>query len=251
MRGEDVERGRAALAAGGPPPACAGKTSPICLRWDALWDHPRVRGEDSVSTATPSVGWGPPPRARGRHQGRGDQGHRGGTTPACAGKTGGRVRWLTPALDHPRVRGEDTAARPTAGMTSGPPPRARVRHVRMDFEGRIERTTPACAGKTVGRQLGHCGLRDHPRVRGEDVRVGSRPKSSYGPPPRARGRHTVYTFSVYARRTTPACAGKTPLCACPNQRNRDHPRVRGEDNSEPSVTFDRVGTTPACGGKTL
>jgi hypothetical protein len=73
----------------------------------------------------------------------------------------------------------------------GPPPLARGRRT---FTGRcrvVGGTTPARAGKTRSPRAGFCCRRDHPRSRGEDALRSVIRETDYGPPPLARGRHSV------------------------------------------------------------
>ena len=152
----------------------------------------------------------------------------------------------------------------------GSPPHARGR--RHPTRGRCKhpRITPACAGKT--RIIGvECHQRpDHPRMRGEDARVGAVPKLTGGSPPHARGRRSERRTRTSPDGITPACAGKTVALHLGLPRVRDHPRMRGEDcPSRPSLRriagspphargrpqseleeAQRHRITPACAGKT-
>ena len=72
-------------------PACAGKTEKSVLELKSKKDHPRMRGEDQKLVREVRKAGGSPPHARGRldrlHSRRGEP----GITPACAGKTSGRL----------------------------------------------------------------------------------------------------------------------------------------------------------------
>ena len=67
-------------------PACAGKSAPEHHAKRRHTDHPRVRGEKRIRTARPRVGWGSPPRARGKACACSGGPALDGITPACAGK---------------------------------------------------------------------------------------------------------------------------------------------------------------------
>ena len=107
MRGEDfgVARGRS-IWPGSPPhargrhlrfgdapanpgitPACAGKTHVAERVGDPGRDHPRMRGEDFREHASPRLGRGSPPHARGRPRRSFVSFFPRRITPACAGKT--------------------------------------------------------------------------------------------------------------------------------------------------------------------
>ena len=132
------------------------------------------------------------------------------------------------------------------------------------------RITPACAGKTRRIvQIFHT-MKDHPRVCGENVKIGHPWKVSEGSPPRVRGKR-IGAFSLrITEGITPACAGKTLLGPHLVELPEDHPRVCGENlgvqfnqsgvwGSPPRVRGKRrwretplpgSRITPACAGKT-
>ena len=154
-------------------------------------DHPRMRGEDALAVAALPMGIGSPPHARGRPTQYGRRAISCGITPACAGKTARRGGTSAISRDHPRMRGEDRFASSLMWPRRGSPPHARGRldasraHI---IPGRI---TPACAGKTrVPGPTGSGGW-DHPRMRGEDSRIGRESTSPFGSPPHARGRRST------------------------------------------------------------
>ena len=172
--------------------------------------------------------------------------------------------------DYPRVRGEDTLLRKNMRRKGGLPPRARGRPHGLEFGGRIEGTTPACAGKTRSGSCPRPRRWDYPRVRGEDCFFAQNSGAVPGLPPRARGRPVTNKAPRLRRGTTPACAGKTGIPGIPEIPERDYPRVRGEDGQAwrrgrhirglpPRARGRRGrgadhrpgrGTTPACAGKT-
>ncbi|SDC08649.1 hypothetical protein SAMN05421630_101372 [Prauserella marina] len=135
----------------------------------------------------------------------------------------------------------------------------------------LQRTTPACAGKTqIAVTAGPVLPGPPPRVRGRLERwrgVGLRARTT----PRVRGRLGGHRRVDLGNGTTPACAGKTTANTCAGSWPRDHPRVCGEDYIKgintwknqgppprvrgrlrnPTETAVPVGTTPACAGKTI
>ena len=91
-----------------------------------------------------------------------------------------------------------------------------------------------------------------------------------GSPPRVREKPFSFTFLLFYRRITPACAGKTPVKFYRQCIDRDHPRVCGKNDQNDLIVSPRVGSpprvrekhrmfhvdclgqriTPACAGKT-
>ena len=151
MRGEDETCPTTAPREGGSPPhargrrsplkvskgnrritpACAGKTCFWSRRRPAAPDHPRMRGEDSVTVLPSSSTNGSPPHARGRQGTNAPWPGSDGITPACAGKTSAEIT--------------------DACTSGGSPPHARGRPNTDFHRTTLHRITPACAGKTVTR----------------------------------------------------------------------------------------------------
>ena len=149
-------------------PACAGKTSRSASRTGRSRDHPRMRGEDPQLLRQDRRGDGSPPHARGRLGDYANPDTASRITPACAGKTAGRMSMETGPPDHPRMRGEDCYSTIHTVYIRGSPPHAR------------------------GRRDGLAGVRrvakDHPRMRGEDAAENGAANDWTGSPPHARGR---------------------------------------------------------------
>ena len=268
-------RGRRAHVGVGPvaarlTPACAGTTPAPSPRGPYPGAHPRVRGDDEMSTASARPPPGSPPRARGRHPG-GTRGLMGrGLTPACAGTTRPRSSARPSATAHPRVRGDDSAALSRSTTPCGSPPRARGRRSGYVSVAGSLGLTPACAGTTPARAHPGRPPSAHPRVRGDDAP--SRPLGlrARGSPPRARGRRAGLVDELAGGRLTPACAGTTGAPSPTRTPAEAHPRVRGDDDlmrvgrpgergSPPrargrpplrAADRRRQGLTPACAGTT-
>ena len=68
-------------------PACAGKTLRLLTPCSNLWDHPRLRGKDSLIYFLILLSMGSPPLARERLKSVRLYAFLPGITPACAGKT--------------------------------------------------------------------------------------------------------------------------------------------------------------------
>ena len=222
MLGDDVTLGggssphtRGALARAGLAsnrvgiiPAYAGSTSRrpgIAL---SRPDHPRIRGEHRPNGKDLPLGRGSSPHTRGAPVTLGVSAAPVGIIPAYAGSTICRKRLIFSKADHPRIRGEHTAAGVPSATACGSSPHtrgARRRGIRSRSRARI---IPAYAGSTP-RGL-HCKVHcwDHPRIRGE-----------HG---------TGIIGGGAAERIIPAYAGSTRRAGSRTPRSGDHPRIRGE-----------------------
>ena len=213
-------------------PACAGKTAAGPRTHIEHGDHPRVCGENRLVEGILAVPLGSPPRVRGKPEIAGEDVFVTGITPACAGKTSARSARGAARRDHPRVCGENFRQYRKRRVVQGSPPR-----VRGKLSGIVEDIppagiTPACAGKTGGWLQGAAQTGDHPRVCGENSCAGRFRSLPPGSPPRVRGKPRRTVQSVRSVGITPACAGKTLSSHSSTFRNRDHPRVCGENTSE-------------------
>ena len=137
----------------GITPACAGKTQASGDAYGFDADHPRMRGEDPPLRRRPRQVKGSPPHARGRPIQRRSNLRSLRITPACAGKTSESSLPESARRDHPRMRGEDPVDISGRRRGAGSPPHARGRRQKVEAFWRLERITPACAGKTVSGPL--------------------------------------------------------------------------------------------------
>ena len=109
--------------------------------------------------------------------------------------------------------------------------------------------TPACAGKS--NQITPVSRRgeDHPRVCGEKELQASVFRSTWGSPPRVRGKGLGCRKSQADYGITPACAGKRTMPLQKYVSAKDHPRVCGEKYSEICNNFFGQGSPPRVRGK--
>ena len=149
-----------------------------------------MRGEDLLHEREEDRIAGSPPHARGRRRRVTERQLKQRITPACAGKTLGTFATMLTSV--------------------GSPPHARGRHDEWYGLTFSDGITPACAGKTSTMRTSTCTTRDHPRMRGEDVRHAEYLRERVGSPPHARGRQAGLSIWSQSSRITPACAGKTP-----------------------------------------
>ena len=108
---------------------------------------------------------------------------------------------------------------------------------------------PAHAGKTASQWLRQLIEGAHPRSRGENTREFTHYSSVTGSSPLTRGKLPVPPGLVPTQRLIPAHAGKTVNHLGGDQRNEAHPRSRGENTYEGTVTFPRAGSSPLTRGK--
>ena len=114
---------------------------------------------------------------------------------------------------------------------------------------RVQRITPACAGKSRGHDAGKPAPWDHPRVCGEKASITTSKTRRQGSPPRMRGKVWDNFKHFMGEGITPAYAGKRLVVQryCPLV--RDHPRVCGEKYSRHSCRPTRLGSPPRMRGK--
>ena len=165
-------------------------------------------------------------------RGKDDEGrlklHHVGITPAYAGKRSTSLTFSQGYWDHPRVCGEKPDRILWEHWKEGSPPRMRGKVSKRFFLGAAYRITPAYAGKSSSKCPFFRAIRDHPRVCGEKLSTTSTLGSSWGSPPRMRGKELRNQLSRMMTWITPAYAGKS---RCPYRlhlRLWDHPRVCGE-----------------------
>ena len=230
-------------------PAHAGKTDVPLSREEMKRDHPRSRGENGWLMLAPSYGAGSSPLTRGKLTCAPPDRHACGIIPAHAGKTRRSTPTTRSTRDHPRSRGENAGCdrcgrdgRGSSPLTRGkrcPPGSARGR------SGII----PAHAGKTLTTTSTYRTVRDHPRSRGENMGWDLSLINPWGSSPLTRGKQRPARHEVSRRGIIPAHAGKTRLTAGLSQRDRDHPRSRGENFSATSTIRNRRGSSPLTRGK--
>ena len=209
MRGEDLGSATVWTVRRGSPPHARGRRRNANCRTAANGITPACAGKTSANSTRCASCPGSPPHARGRQYATASSSNIYRITPACAGKTG----------SPPHAR----------GRPGGSPPHARGRPLVIPRLDPLRGITPACAGKTEQHPTTRHTRRDHPRMRGEDVRTLNVDGEPWGSPPHARGRRRLVSVGVPYLRITPACAGKT-RSPPPTPANRmDHPRMRGED----------------------
>ncbi|SBM43983.1 Hypothetical protein PFR_JS2_1824 [Propionibacterium freudenreichii] len=248
MRGE-----LAGGIAGGPAaritPAYAGRTSSRSSRRRAGRDHPRVCGENLGPPFGTPPGAGSPPRMRGELRQIGDLHHGIRITPAYAGRTSDARSLHSDPGDHPRVCGENWCSLFRLSRESGSPPRMRGELFSALLLLPPERITPAYAGRTIAKSALLWAGPDHPRVCGENSFTAEDAMEQGGSPPRMRGEPQRSGRRVGGNRITPAYAGRTWPDPRRWHRDRDHPRVCGENRAVPFPEARASGSPPRMRGE--
>ena len=166
--------------------------------------------------------------------------------------------------------GENTIADQLIHLLVGSSPRVRGKPSFSDRHPPPHWLIPACAGKTRRDRVQYARKRAHPRVCGENEKLGKLAQNSPGSSPRVRGKRGDCRCSTQRKGLIPACAGKTGTLGALSIFRWAHPRVCGENlqgrvfrrvfgGSSPRVRGKRVGgpynffvwgLIPACAGKT-
>ena len=85
-------------------------------------------------------------------------------------------------------------------------------------------------------------------MRGEQVANTIAIVIELGSPPLARGTGTLGKSFFVNHRITPACAGNSPLPSRIVSRERDHPRLRGEQTFHAYIVLSFMGSPPLARG---
>ena len=106
-------------------PACAGKSETALIDWRDGQDHPRVCGVKNIAAMLSYMGWGSPPRVRGKEGLAQQIVSFLRITPAYAGKRRTIALLRGHCEDHPRVCGEKVRLSVAGLYSVGSPPRVR------------------------------------------------------------------------------------------------------------------------------
>ena len=172
-----------------------------------------------------------------------------GITPADAGKTPQRKRIRACRWDHPRGCGENAMLSRALLKCLGSPPRMRGKLFGGQYVVRLQRITPADAGKTKYSLSFVVVISDHPRGCGENKDIVIEPWMLKGSPPRMRGKHVEGTAKAHGYRITPADAGKTRYGQTRRHDAGDHPRGCGENRVTSALLCMPRGSPPRMRGK--
>ena len=195
------------------------------------------------------ITWDFSPRVRGKVTPTEPEGYHSRITPACAGKSEGRVPGDRAKRDHPRVCGEKLVRGLLQFAVQGSPPRVRGKVQNSATIQPENGITPACAGKSRLSCIFRLRTRDHPRVCGEKVAGQLGQDYHQGSPPRVRGKALLIGRTRMCTGITPACAGKSRGPVPCGGVSEDHPRVCGEKFTSVSARVTLMGSPPRVRGK--
>ena len=171
-----------------------------------------------------------------------------GIIPAYAGSTISTRPETRPPPDHPRIRGEHIVGSIGMVIGWGSSPHTRGARESLHKGDSLSRIIPAYAGSTTDSDC-HCGARrDHPRIRGEHIRVAAGWLGSAGSSPHTRGAPPQNHARRRRDRIIPAYAGSTSSSCSTCSSHSDHPRIRGEHNLLLWAMFSNNGSSPHTRG---
>ncbi len=208
-------------------PACAGRAHGAAPGKSRCPVHPRVCGARGFLPLPPITVIGSPPRVRGAHAATHDVSQTSRFTPACAGRAFYMPGWIVIRPVHPRVCGARDVTTAQGRDGYGSPPRVRGAPRKCFRTESGQRFTPACAGRTNGRD---CWLRTppvHPRVCGARRKRSPHQCFRAGSPPRVRGARPWCIVWDGCDWFTPACAGRATCGLFGSYPVPVHPRVCG------------------------
>ena len=229
-------------------PALAGNTAHRFHSPPHPLDHPRSRGEYLISFPITSFLSGSSPLSRGILEFLVCTLIGVGIIPALAGNT---TSWRRPPPspgDHPRSRGEYIFGMSLRFAASGSSPLSRGIRSRISPSCWIGGIIPALAGNTFSSRLWMVSSGDHPRSRGEYRPEVLPPQEPYGSSPLSRGIPDVVLSPGPRKGIIPALAGNTFPQWMLLSMVRDHPRSRGEYDSDSATEWPQRGSSPLSRG---
>ena len=131
----------------------------------------------------------------------------------------------------------------------GSPPHTRGKGRRGPGNDHAGRITPAYAGKRRFARRPPVPGWDHPRIRGEKLKIFLDGVNLGGSPPHTRGKGKLTSRKFWTARITPACAGKSRSGLCPGRKQKDHPRMRGDKPAFCNDLTVLTGSPPHARGK--
>ncbi len=168
--------------------------------------------------------------------------------PACAGNASRCTTCSPKGADHPRMRGERDVLTNWAQHKAGSSPHARGTPPKHARDGRAVRIIPACAGNAPHAHPCAKGGSDHPRMRGERLRMRTAPRLAIGSSPHARGTRADGRRDFADLRIIPACAGNARGGESCTPAVPDHPRMRGERAFAATRRIFSAGSSPHARG---
>ena len=172
-------------------------------------DHPRSRGEHSITGVDDDFACGSSPLTRGALLARHPHSQGSRIIPAHAGSTVSSRLSRSAATDHPRSRGEHGIKPVLQAFGDGSSPLTRGARIRHRPLTRLPRIIPAHAGSTDERGEANGLAADHPRSRGEHLATAVWGIPDFGSSPLTRGALVQPLDEDHEARIIPAHAGST------------------------------------------
>ena len=171
-----------------------------------------------------------------------------GIIPAYAGSTRMSPGMTPIGSDHPRIRGEHRGAGQPGALDRGSSPHTRGAPAPGFSIRPGAGIIPAYAGSTFPSLASTSARRDHPRIRGEHVRLALRVAIGNGSSPHTRGALDRVRRYLHDVGIIPAYAGSTRSTARQCITVRDHPRIRGEHIRGVEALLPLDGSSPHTRG---
>ena len=225
-----------------------------CLPWRQFWDHPRIRGEHQARQLRGHAGGGIIPAYAGNTEiEHGAKADTSGSSPHTRGTRPTQTTWTTWSRDHPRIRGEHGSVEiDRIGLDGIIPAYAGNTNTTINSYVQKLGSSPHTRGTHPTSAPRAARSRDHPRIRGEHLRLlESRPHvrgiipAYAGNTDKGEADPGIDMGSSPHTRGTPPAAWVTPTS------RRDHPRIRGEHDPVDLRAVGEVGIIPAYAGNTL
>ena len=175
-------------------------------------------------------------------------GSRRGIIPAYAGSTYHRPCGGGVEKDHPRIRGEHSAVWRPGPSEPGSSPHTRGARPGASLCFLAFGIIPAYAGSTWPPCGIRAACRDHPRIRGEHLKLGRGVVVSGGSSPHTRGAHRPMRTERPGSGIIPAYAGSTARLSSSAAAPADHPRIRGEHIVQCAPNGQGQGSSPHTRG---
>ena len=237
----------------GSSPHTRGAPRGASRRSATRWDHPRIRGEHPHG----HYGQRPVPGIIPAYAGSTDgldlsEGYRAGSSPHTRGAPPARPSAPAPAGDHPRIRGEHVPV---------PPPPRPGRRIIPAYAGSTAVSTwyskslagssPHTRGARTPTRRPPTSRRDHPRIRGEHLKLQAVVEHNNGIIPAYAG-STFDSLSCIStlEGSSPHTRGARRPLVLRHHGVGDHPRIRGEHEEPRDLLHALVGIIPAYAGST-
>ncbi|VEH26930.1 Domain of uncharacterised function (DUF2825) [Cellulomonas fimi] len=209
--------------------------------------HPRTRGDDSGSGASPDPPQGSSPHAGRRLRTLPEDAAHDGLIPARGETTSSAWSPRGSPRAHPRTRGDDLRRVTDERVARGSSPHAGRRRGRARRRARVVRLIPARGETTRTHGYPRARRRAHPRTRGDD-RWSHRPHSpSRGSSPHAGRRLLDEAPDRLEARLIPARGETTRPRSTLRTVSRAHPRTRGDDHGWSITEVIGRGSSPHAG----